>query len=1048
MAQKPHVPAQRPPGHILTFYSYKGGTGRSMTLANMAWLLAMAGRKVVIIDWDLEAPGLHRYFHPFLSDPQLSTSDGVIDFTVRFLEEASKVMPDDPDWYAQHADITPLVNSIDFEFPGGGLLDFIPAGRQVDAYAGWVNSFNWKHFYEKLGGWSVIDEMRRRLREDYDFILIDSRTGVSDTAGICTVQIPDSVVICFTLNYQSVNGASGAARSIVEQRAMRKLEPVRMFPVPMRVEGSEKLKRDAVTAYAQTRFLDLLSSVETSAGTREKYWDEVELPHIAFYAFEEQLAWFLDKPTQVTGVLPSVKRLTKYATGVDVLNLPGPDPDRRAEIVGAFSAAWSLEAAGPSQKARLPTTTFVTFNELDRDSARSWVAEFPNASDVVQAAELRSVPWAEAVRVAMQRCASMHVLIGAHGLSHRQQRELAIGFNYRLRLGRNFSIVPVRLPGSPPSERPTFIDERDEAGLAWPYPGLRAFGIEDAEVFHGRDAIVDRLVNQVRNAAFVVVSGPYGSGRTSAVLAGLVPRLLVQSAPNPTWKAALCSFSHDPLESLAGALVRVRQTALSDAELASEVRGVADALRQGSAAVTREIVTACLSTWPPADRLVVVADDVQDIEAPSINALRQMLADAPVTLVLIADGSPTLPPLTDQELRFAIEGPAADARLGLEPSLVDRLVADIAREQKEGGALALLQFCLRRLCDVRRASVLTLAAYESIGGAGNAVRDWMESQFHAIPQIPDRGWHVLSRLVWQPARLAWAPRTISADSLDPAWIDDAERLVEAGILRRQTSMGGGPVEYSWSNDILFRRWPQFMERLEREAGDFPIRLHIEERVLLWSRARTSRLESATPYLLRGSQLEMAKSFAKRQAASVTSIERDLIGHSTDVADEEDRRTRTREQFVRRLRLAGTAALIVAAAVAAYVLYPLSTDPVPTNNELQKLSADGAVITAASDWYGKFSVKAVNAESGKPVSGARIAWHTPGCGDVVVVTETGDDGISEAPNLCVLLQDGPHEQRAVLVSGATPKGVQSDRLTVMGEPAIFRFTFQRDRSPSK
>jgi len=54
------------PGKIVTFYSYKGGTGRSMALANVAWILASNGKRVLAIDWDLEAPGLHRYFTPFL----------------------------------------------------------------------------------------------------------------------------------------------------------------------------------------------------------------------------------------------------------------------------------------------------------------------------------------------------------------------------------------------------------------------------------------------------------------------------------------------------------------------------------------------------------------------------------------------------------------------------------------------------------------------------------------------------------------------------------------------------------------------------------------------------------------------------------------------------------------------------------------------------------------------------------------------------------------------------------------------------------------------
>ncbi|MBA2305488.1 MAG: ParA family protein [Acidobacteria bacterium] len=65
----------RPLGRIITFYSYKGGTGRSMAVANVAWVLALNGYRVLVIDWDLEAPGIHRYFHPFLADKELLSTE-------------------------------------------------------------------------------------------------------------------------------------------------------------------------------------------------------------------------------------------------------------------------------------------------------------------------------------------------------------------------------------------------------------------------------------------------------------------------------------------------------------------------------------------------------------------------------------------------------------------------------------------------------------------------------------------------------------------------------------------------------------------------------------------------------------------------------------------------------------------------------------------------------------------------------------------------------------------------------------------------------------
>ena len=87
-------------------------------------------------------------------------------------------------------------------------MDFIPAGRQGDAYSSRITSFDWQNFYDRLGGGVFLEAVKERMREEYDYILIDSRTGVSDASGICTVQMPDLLVVCFTLNHQSIEGAA------------------------------------------------------------------------------------------------------------------------------------------------------------------------------------------------------------------------------------------------------------------------------------------------------------------------------------------------------------------------------------------------------------------------------------------------------------------------------------------------------------------------------------------------------------------------------------------------------------------------------------------------------------------------------------------------------------------------------------------------------------------------------------------------------------------------------------------------------------------------
>ena len=167
LRSSPPATQDRPLGRIVTFYSYKGGTGRSMALANVAWLLATAGKRS---GSRLGPRGArtHRYFHPFLKDKELHASDGVIDFVIEFEDQATARTgrQDDQDWYLPYANILRQARSVDYDFPAGGTLDFIPAGRQTNSYASRVNSFDWGNFYERLGGWALIEEAKRLMRED------------------------------------------------------------------------------------------------------------------------------------------------------------------------------------------------------------------------------------------------------------------------------------------------------------------------------------------------------------------------------------------------------------------------------------------------------------------------------------------------------------------------------------------------------------------------------------------------------------------------------------------------------------------------------------------------------------------------------------------------------------------------------------------------------------------------------------------------------------------------------------------------------------------
>jgi hypothetical protein len=329
-------PPERAP-RIITFYSYKGGTGRSLAVAHVAWILADNGKKVFVIDWDLEAPGLHRYFHPFLDDKHLSDSPGLIDYLNAFVEgsrfEAANPSAGAVQWFDRYVDFFPYAMSLrGYEFRNGGGLDFMPAGRQDSGYSAKVTSFDWGAFYEKLGGGVFLEAFKSELRKHYDYVLIDSRTGISDTAGICTVQMPDDLVICFTYNNQSMRGAEAVARSAMAQRRRPSgKRGLRVWPVPTRVDLSEQARLDAARTFAQRTFKVFLSQL-APADRRQRYWDRIEVPYTPYLAYEEILAQFADSHRSNLSVLASLAALTSELTDGMVTEVP-PIANAEREVI-------------------------------------------------------------------------------------------------------------------------------------------------------------------------------------------------------------------------------------------------------------------------------------------------------------------------------------------------------------------------------------------------------------------------------------------------------------------------------------------------------------------------------------------------------------------------------------------------------------------------------------------------------------------------------------------------------------------------------------------
>ncbi len=345
-------------GQVITFYSYKGGVGRTMTLANVAWIIAGSGMRVLVIDWDLESPGLHKFFHPFLDESIITATPGVIEIINDYATASLDPSPRPDDWYLEYARVDRHAVSLEWSFPDGGKLDFLSAGRQNRDYSAAVCSLDWDNFYERLGGGQFFDAVRVNMRQNYDYALIDSRTGLSDIADICTVHLPDILVDCFTLNDQSIDGAAVVARNVDQRYQQRN---IRILPVPMRIDDAEKEKLDAGRALARARFDHFPRGMDDDEANA--YWASVEIPYKPFYAFEEQLAAFGDTPGSPLSLLASYERLTAAITQGEVTALPVMDEAMRVQYRDLFT------------RRRLPPSAAIYLSYVTEDRMwADWIA--------------------------------------------------------------------------------------------------------------------------------------------------------------------------------------------------------------------------------------------------------------------------------------------------------------------------------------------------------------------------------------------------------------------------------------------------------------------------------------------------------------------------------------------------------------------------------------------------------------------------------------------------------------------------------------------------
>lgn len=255
---------------IVTFYSYKGGVGRSMALANIALLLAQRGHSVLAVDWDLEAPGLENYFGEIRAP---ASGMGLLSLLKR-MGKASE--------YRSHLTQIGL---------GQSNLQLLASGRTSDPdYSVSLQDLNWIELFRRGGG-EFIEQLRERWRADFDITLIDSRTGLSDAGGVCTIQLPDIVVGMFTANHQSLYGVRDVMRLVQSARQSLSYDRSQLNVVPLGSRFGNDFRESRVWLDRATEAMGELCRdwLPKWADPREVI-DQLKIPHVDYFGYGEKLA--------------------------------------------------------------------------------------------------------------------------------------------------------------------------------------------------------------------------------------------------------------------------------------------------------------------------------------------------------------------------------------------------------------------------------------------------------------------------------------------------------------------------------------------------------------------------------------------------------------------------------------------------------------------------------------------------------------------------------------------------------------------------------------
>ena len=412
-----------------------------------------------------------------------------------------------------------------------------------------------------------------------------------------------------------------------------------------------------------------------------------------------------------------------------------------------------------------------------------------------------------------------------------------------------------------------------------PFPGLRAFGLNDAPIYFGRGNDIDGLIEKIKTSNFIAIVSASGAGKSSLVGAGLLPRLQ-KNAVEGSRSWPILQFSPDQLG--AGDVFASLAASLQQQPFKIQKPKLANFLREHPEELLNLLRQQLNQPWA---KVILFIDQFEEIftrvkaddQRKFIEAISQLVnvevakvivtvradfysrcLEIPELETLIKKGTyPVYAPKRD-ELREMIERPAEQAGLSFEPGLVRRILDDTGDQP---GSLALMAFALQQLYENRGPNgELQHRAYEGFGGVSGAIGKQAQKAFDSIPHEAQKSLPKVFRDLIEVSDAGIPTR--ARVELDKVAVDQStEILINELVQQRLLVVNTGPnnkaiVEVA--HEALFRSWSRLATWISEIGEDLAFGNRITREAREWTDSQKD-----TSFLLRGTRLEQASAWLKR-----------------------------------------------------------------------------------------------------------------------------------------------------------------------------------------